>query len=137
MDKKKLLGLFAGLLTVTAVFTACGTKTTESAISETGYRSVTAEEAKNLMDTESDYLILDVRSTEEYDGGHIPDAVLMPDYEVADRAEQELLKKDQLLLVYCRSGNRSKGAAKTLVSLGYSNVVEFGGINDWPYDIVQ
>lgn len=87
------------------------------------------------MDEESDYVILDVRTQDEYDQGHIPGAVLLPHDAVSKDAERILLRKDQLVLVYCRSGNRSKQASQALVDLGYTNIVEFGGINDWPYDI--
>ena len=99
------------------------------------YLNISPEEAKVLMDTQEDYVILDVRTQEEFDAGHIPGAVLIPNTEIADRAEQELPHKDQLLLVYCRSGNRSKQASLILVELGYTNIREFGGINDWPYEI--
>ncbi len=100
------------------------------------YLQVNAKEAKALMDTKTDYIILDVRTAEEYAEGHIPNAVLIPHNEINLRAEKELTDKDQLILVYCRSGNRSKSASADLVKLGYTNVVEFGGIRDWPYDIV-
>ena len=102
---------------------------------DTGYAQITAEEAKYIMDNEEEYVILDVRTREEYDEGHIPEAILIPDYEIADRAEAELQDKEQIILVYCRSGNRSKAASDALVQMGYTNVKEFGGINDWPYDI--
>lgn len=100
---------------------------------ETGYEQISAEEAKQIMDTEENYVILDVRTEEEYFLGHIPGAVLIPDYEIEDRAEAELTDKEQLILVYCRSGNRSKDASAALAEMGYTNVKEFGGINDWPY----
>lgn len=99
------------------------------------YTCITAEEAKNLMDTETDYIILDVRRQDEFDAGHIPGAVLLPNETLTETAESVLLDKTQLILVYCRSGNRSKQAAQKLVNLGYSNVKEFGGIIDWPYEI--
>lgn len=99
------------------------------------YKSVSSQEAKELMDSESSYIILDVRAEEEYAEGHIKNAMLIPDYEIAERAEKELTDKEQLILVYCRSGRRSKIASDILVSLGYTNVVEFGGIIDWQYDI--
>ena len=99
------------------------------------YLNISPEEAKVLMDTQEDYVILDVRTQEEFDAGHIPGAILIPNTEIANRAEQELPDKDQLLLVYCRSGNRSKQASQILVELGYTNIREFGGINDWPYEI--
>lgn len=102
-----------------------------------GYLQVDAEKAKELMDTEKDYIILDVRTDEEYAEGHIPGSVLIPDYEIRERAEEELPDRDRLILVYCRSGNRSKTASAILAELGYTNVVEFGGIRSWPYDIVK
>lgn len=98
------------------------------------YTSIPASEAKALMDSETDYIILDVRTEKEYADGHIPDAILIPDYEIAERAENELTDKSQLILVYCRSGRRSKNAAEKLTEMGYSNVKEFGGIIDWGYE---
>lgn len=96
--------------------------------------NITAEKAKKIMNTETDYVILDVRTQEEYCQGHIPGAVLIPDYEIETKAEEVLTDKDQLILVYCRSGRRSKNAAQTLVELGYTKIMEFGGIIDWPYE---
>ena len=101
------------------------------------YEQISGSEAKALMDSESGYIIIDARTQEEYDEGHIPGAILIPEYEIADRAEKELPDKDQLILVYCRSGRRSKIAAEELVKLGYTNVKEFGGIIDWEYEIVK
>ena len=96
-----------------------------------GYEQITGAEAKMLMDTEGDYIIIDARTSEEFNEGHIEGAILIPEYEIGNRAENELPRKDQLILVYCRSGRRSKIAAETLVDLGYTNVKEFGGIIDW------
>ena len=103
--------------------------------SSNSYQQVDAETAKELMDTEDDYVILDARTQAEYDEGHIPGAILIPHDTVATAAEDALPDKDQLILVYCRSGNRSKEASQALVDLGYTNVVEFGGINSWPYEV--
>ena len=97
------------------------------------YVCITAEQAKELMDSEEGYIILDVRTQEEYDLGHIPGALLIPNEVIREQAEEQLTDKEQLILVYCRSGRRSKEAAQVLAELGYSNVKEFGGINDWPY----
>ena len=144
---KKILAIL--MLTVT--LTACGmeeaaedsmilnetmetTETTEAVL--VPYEQITAEDAKKLMDAESDYIIVDARTEEEYAEGHIPGAILIPEYEIADRAQAELPDKDQLILVYCRSGRRSKIASQALADLGYTNVKEFGGIIDWPYDVV-
>ena len=101
------------------------------------YDQISGAEAKALMDSESGYIIIDARTQEEYDEGHIPGAILIPEYEIADRAEKELPDKNQLILVYCRSGRRSKIAAEELVKLGYTNVKEFGGIIDWEYEVVK
>ena len=101
------------------------------------YDQISGAEAKALMDSESGYILIDARTQEEYDQGHIPGAILIPEYEIADRAEKELPDKDQLILVYCRSGRRSKIAAEELVKLGYTNVKEFGGIIDWEYETVK
>ena len=126
--KKLIILVLAALL-----LTACGQ--TKEKDREVVYMNITAQEAKVLMDTEKDYIILDVRTQEEYDQGHIPGAILIPDTEIEDRAEGELTDKDQLILVYCRSGRRSKLAAQSLVGLGYTNIREFGGIIDWPYEV--
>ena len=104
---------------------------------ETVYISITAEEAKKVMDTQADYIILDVRTQEEYDEGHIPGAILIPDTQIEEKAEEVLTDKNQLILVYCRSGRRSKLAAEKLAKLGYTNIKEFGGIIDWPYEVVS
>lgn len=125
--KKLLIFALAVML-----LTACGQ--TNEKPQEVIYMNITAEEAKIIMDTESGYIILDVRTQEEYDEAHIPGAVLIPDTEIEARAESELPDKDQLILVYCRSGRRSKLAAEILVELGYTNIYEFGGIIDWPYE---
>lgn len=99
------------------------------------YMNITAAEAKRIMDSEEGYIILDVRTQEEYDESHIPGAILIPNTEIKERAAEELVDKDQLILVYCRSGRRSKMAADMLVELGYTNIWEFGGIIDWPYEV--
>ncbi len=99
------------------------------------YEQITPQEAKTIMDTEKDYIIIDARTEEEFAEGHIENAILIPEYEIKDRAEKELSDKEQLILVYCRSGRRSKIASEELVKLGYTNVKEFGGIIDWPYEV--
>ena len=129
-NKYFLLMLFA--LTFPFALAGCS-----SGSGEASYEQISGAEAKALMDRESGYIIIDARTQEEYDLGHIPGAILIPEYEIADRAEAELPDKDQLILVYCRSGRRSKIAAEELVKLGYTNVKEFGGIIDWEYEIVK
>lgn len=108
---------------------------TSTSSSEAGFRQVSATEAQELMDSEEGYVILDVRTPEEYESGHIPGAVNVPNEEIGSEDPEALPDKDQLILVYCRSGNRSVQAAKKLAALGYTNVVEFGGINSWPGEI--
>ena len=126
--KKLILLLLAVIL-----LTACGKdkENDQGAV----YVNITAEEAKQIMDSEEGYIILDVRTQEEYDGGHIPGAIVISHEEIAEKAEEVLTDKDQLILVYCRSGRRSKLAAEALVELGYTNIKEFGGIIDWPYEV--
>ena len=132
---KKVKGLIIMLLISLSLFgmTACGSENGKSST----YEQITAEQAKTIMDTEKDYIIIDARTEEEFAEGHIENAILIPEYEIKDRAEKELPDKEQLILVYCRSGRRSKIASEELVKLGYTNVKEFGGIIDWPYEIVK
>ena len=104
---------------------------------ENSYQRISPEDAKAMMDSEVGYIVLDVRTEEEYAVGHIAGAILIPDYEITEKAESILRDKNQLILVYCRSGRRSKIASEELVKLGYTNVKEFGGIIDWPYEIVK
>ncbi len=101
------------------------------------YEQISAKEAKDIMDTETGYTIIDARTQAEYEEGHIPGAILIPEYEIRDRIEAELPNKDQLILVYCRSGRRSKIASQAMVDLGYTNVKDFGGIINWSYEIVK
>lgn len=101
------------------------------------YEQISQAEAKNIIDTKSNFIILDVRTEEEFAEGHIENAILIPDYEITSKADEILKDKNQLILVYCRSGNRSKVASQALVELGYTNVKEFGGIIDWEYGIVK
>ena len=96
------------------------------------YRRVSAEEAQQIMKNESGYQIVDVRTPEEYASGHIPNAICIPNESIGKQPPAELSDKKQLLLIYCRSGRRSKEAANKLVELGYENVVDFGGIIEWP-----
>ena len=98
---------------------------------------LTMEKAKEMMDTQ-EVIVLDVREQDEFDSGHIPGAVLLPVGTIAeDTAAAVIDELDMIVLVYCRSGNRSKTASQALADLGYTNVYEFGGINDWPYEIKE
>ena len=135
VQMKKVKGLIIMLLISLSLFgmTACGGENGKVST----YEQITAEQAKTIMDTEKDYIIIDARTEEEFAEGHIENAILIPEYEIANRAEKELPDKEQLILVYCRSGRRSKIASEELVKLGYTNVKEFGGIIDWPYEVVK
>ena len=112
---------------------------TEIIVTEKGeaemYQQITQEEAKKIMDSGEDAVILDVREKDEYDSGHIPGSILIPYTEIEAKAEVMLPDKKAQILVYCRSGRRSKIAAEVLASLGYINVKEFGGIIDWEYEV--
>ena len=108
-----------------ALLAACGVS------SKTSYRQITADEAAQMMQEETDFVLLDVRTQEEYASGHIPGAICIPNETIGSEEIPELPDKDQLILVYCRSGNRSKQASQKLAEQGYTNVVEFGGINGW------
>ncbi len=122
------------LLVSLLLLAGCGAARTGA---ENGYTPITQEEAKEMMDTR-DVLILDVREQAEYDGGHIPGALLLPVGTITeDTAAAVIPEQDTTVLVYCRSGNRSKTAAQTLAELGYTDVYEFGGISTWPYEVEQ
>ncbi len=131
---KKLRGIVLMLLISLSLFglTAC-----QDGGNNATYEQITPQQAKEIMDTEQEYIIIDARTEEEFAEGHIENAILIPEYEIKDRAEKELPNKDALILVYCRSGRRSKIASEELVKLGYTNVKEFGGIIDWLYEVVK
>ena len=125
---KKLFCILLAMI----LLTACGQD--KSGDQGAVYVNITAAEAKTIMDSQEDYVILDAREQYEYDQGHIPGAIVISHEEILEKAENVLTDKDQLILVYCRSGRRSKLAAEDLVKLGYTNIKEFGGIIDWPYE---
>ena len=106
-------------------------------MNENSYQQITQEVAKRMMDTQ-EVVILDVREQHEYDSGHIPGAVLLPVGTISEDTTAAVIDElDTVVLVYCRSGNRSKMASQALADLGYTNVYEFGGINDWPYEVEE
>ena len=125
---KKIIPFLMALL----LLAGCGAQSEEST-----YRQVNAEEAATMMEEESGYIILDVRTAQEYSEKHIPGAINIPNETIGTEDIPELPDKEQLILVYCRSGNRSKQAAEKLVKLGYTNIVEFGGIKDWTGETVS
>ena len=124
---KKIIPFLMALL----LLAGCGAQSEEST-----YRQVNAEEAATMMEEESSYIILDVRTAQEYSEKHIPGAINIPNETIGTEDIPELPDKEQLILVYCRSGNRSKQASEKLVKQGYTNIVEFGGINDWTGETV-
>ena len=125
---KKLIPILLSAL----MFTGCsGTSNSQT----NTYRSITMEEAVNMMAQETGYIILDVRRPDEFAAGHIPNAINVPNESIGTDEIPELPDKNQLIMVYCRSGRRSKEASEKLVKLGYTNIVEFGGILDWKGEI--
>ena len=125
---KKLIPILLSAL----MFTGCsGTSNSQT----NTYRQITMDEAVNMMAQETGYIILDVRRPDEYAAGHIPNAINVPNETIGTAEIPELPNKDQLIMVYCRSGRRSKEASEKLVKLGYTNIVEFGGILDWKGEI--
>lgn len=124
----KMFGII--LLVMVLLMAGCGKTTVENQ-----YQQISQEEAKNMMDTQ-EVIVLDVREQSEFDAGHIPEAVLLPVGTITEATAAAVIpEKDSVVLVYCRSGNRSKTASQALVDLGYTNVFEFGGINAWSYEV--
>ena len=147
---KKIVCIISVILCI--FLTACGDATSVGVIGgadgptsiifadkgeNTMYQQITAEEAKKIMDSGEKHIILDAREQDEFDEGHIPGAILIPYTEIDNKAEAMLPEKNTQILVYCRSGRRSKIASESLAKLGYTNVKEFGGIIDWPYEVVK
>ena len=147
---RKILCIISAVLCI--FLTACGDDTsigiiggadgpTSIIVSEKGektmYEQITPQEAKKIMDSGEEHIILDTREQDEFDEGHIPNAILIPYTEIENKAEEILPDKDVQILVYCRSGRRSKIASESLDKLGYTNVKDFGGIIDWPYEVVK
>lgn len=131
MKNRTILMLF--IILIIATLSGCGSKSNSATLD---YHKITAKEAKKIMDQDSSAIILDVRTKDEFNTGHIEGALLIPDTDIVEKAEETLTDKAATILVYCRSGRRSALAAADLVELGYSNVYDFGGIIDWEYDVV-
>jgi len=128
--RKKLFLIFS-LTCALIVMAGCSKKDNKST-----HTTISAKEAKEMMDENKDIIILDVRTQEEYQEGHIKGAILIPDNEITEKAEGILTDKSETILVYCRSGRRSANASRELSDLGYTDIYDFGGINDWEYDVV-
>lgn len=119
------------------VLAACGLANNRSSADAAGYTHIDQETAKEMMAADDGHVIVDVRRQNEYDSGHIPGAILIPNESIGTEMPEELPDKDQVILVYCRSGNRSKKAAQKLADMGYTNVYDFGGINSWTGEVVK
>lgn len=148
MKTKLIAGLTVFVLAIAG--TACGngnsgeqaspptsTEESDSVVVTAEYHKISAAEAQEMIAESEEFILLDVRTDEEFREKRIDGAVLIPDYEIQERAETELPDKEALILIYCRSGRRSAAAANELVNMGYTNVYDFGGIIDWPYDTVS
>lgn len=142
--RRAVLAVFAVLC---MLLTACGngTSSSESTQSEVRtttdssaatYQQITQEKAKEMMQADDGHIIVDVRRQDEYDSGHIPDAILIPNESIGTEQPKELPDLDQVILIYCRSGRRSKEASQKLADMGYTNIYEFGGIIDWTGEVV-
>ena len=130
---KKILIL---CMTFIFILTGCGnTDSVQNTEQKSGYKQVSMEEGLELMEADSDYILLDVRRDDEFEEGHIPGAINIPNESIGKEEIAELPDKDQTIYVYCRSGNRSKQASQKLVDLGYTDVIEFGGIIDYSGEI--
>lgn len=124
---RRLIAMIAAMVILLA---GCGSGT-----SAASYLQITQEQAKTMMDTQ-ETIVLDVREQDEYDASHIPNAVLLPVGSITEETASAVIPaKDTVVLVYCRSGNRSKTASQSFAELGYTQVYEFGGINTWPYEV--
>ena len=124
--KKICLALFILILSSSCIFSK-----------SEGYKRISMDEAKTLMEKEEGYILLDVRTKGEYESGYIPGAINIPLSDIDEKIISFLPDKSQMILVYCRSGNRSREASDKLSKLGYSNVLEIGGINAWKGEIVK
>ena len=122
------------VLSVVMLLSGCALANSSASAS---YQQITQEEAKEMMKKDDGHIIIDVRRQDEFDEGHIPGAVLIPNESITDKQPEELPKLDQIILVYCRSGRRSKEASQKLADIGYTHVYEFGGINTWTGEIVK
>ena len=133
----KFLSIVLATLLITLLLFGCSSKQAQQTPTDTAtYTQISTAQAVELMQTEKDYIILDVRTVEEYNAGHIPNAICIPNESITDKEPPELPDKDQLILVYCRSGRRSKEASQKLADLGYTKITEFGGIIDWTGETV-
>ena len=145
MRKEIALTLLASLC---LLLSACGNGTTSSESDQSGvqittasenvsYQQITQEKAKEMMQADDGHIIVDVRRQDEYDSGHIPGAILIPNESIGTECPKELPDLNQIIMIYCRSGRRSKEASQKLADMGYTHIYEFGGIIDWTGEIVK
>ena len=133
--KRKNFTAWALLLFLIVSLAGCSSREDDDK-NTVSYQQITAEEAKSMMEEQPDAVILDVREQDEYDAGHIPGAMLLKVGTINEETAASVIpEKDTVVLVYCRSGNRSKTASQALADLGYTQIYEFGGIKDWPYEV--
>ena len=137
MNRKRIYVLVVAAIAAFAVLTGCGGSDQAADDPSGSYTQITQEDAKAMMAKDDGHIIVDVRTQEEYDEVHIPEAVCIPNEEIGTEPPEFLADPDQVILVYCRSGNRSKQASQKLYDMGYTNVYEFGGINDWTGEVVE
>ena len=133
--KKKLILVFTLLLVFTAGCSTSGPAADTEKSSQT-FRQISQEEAKEMMAKDDGHVVGDVRRQDEYDAGHIPGAILIPNESIGCDSPEALPDYAQIILIYCRTGNRSKQAAQKLAGMGYTNIYEFGGITTWTGDVV-
>lgn len=129
----KISKLIALLIVSMIIFSGCSNIPEKT---DSDYKKISAEDAKTRMDKDKNVIVVDVRTLEEYNEGHIENAILIPNETIQDKPPEQLPDFDAEILIYCRSGNRSQQAAEKLIDLGYTNVYDFGGIIDWPYDTI-
>ena len=132
----KKLRLLCILFLLVPILVSCTFETEPEVAEDSEYIRIDADEAKEMMENE-DVIIVDVRTEAEFEEQHIEDALLIPDYEIEDLAEEKLPDKEATILVYCRTGRRSENASRALIEMGYASVYDFGGIVDWEYDIIS
>lgn len=137
MKKIIILSLPILLALIALPLSGCTKRTPIPKEEKPEYQTITSEKAKEMIDNNPNIIILDVRTEEEYNSGHIENALLIPDSDIESQAPTTLTDKEATILVYCRSGRRSALASKKLSDLGYTNIYDFGGILDWNYDIIS
>lgn len=133
--KKIIIILLTGVLVF--AFAACTREANEKEAANLAYNKISAKEAKTMMEKSEDMVILDIRTQEEYDKGHVPGAILILEEQLREKAETIIPNKDETILIYSKDGSGSREATNTLLEMGYTNVYDFGGTNAYPYELVR